>query len=99
MYYVSVYLSEPQTPGSGSCPYRAHADRRKFSQMVNNRLMTQECAPGTMFVLSKCSCDNIPTGGPAGGPMPGSNPRQESALRGKDSVRIFFLNNIRKTTG
>lgn len=59
---------------SGSCPYQAHPDKLKFTQMVNNRLMTQSCAPGTMFVLSKCSCDNIPSGG-AGAPMPGYNPR------------------------
>ncbi|KAL4222975.1 hypothetical protein ACF0H5_019016 [Mactra antiquata] len=67
--------------GSGNCPYQAHPNKFKFTQMVNNRLMTQECAPGTMFVLSKCSCDNIPSGG-VGATMPGSNPRMEVGLGG-----------------
>lgn len=84
-------IAESQTPGSGSCPYRAHPDRRKFSQTVNNRVMTQECAPGTMFVLSKCSCDNIPTGGPPGGAMPGTNPRLESTFGGGSNQLLSAL--------
>ena len=67
--------------------------------MVNNRVMTQECAPGTMFVQSKCSCDNIPQGGNGNGPMPGSNPRLESSMGGSTMIilnlRIFIGEVIR----
>jgi len=48
--------------GNGNCPYNAHPNPHKFSQIVNNREMTQDCAPGTMFDLSKCSCVNTPAG-------------------------------------
>lgn len=84
-------FSESQMSGSGACPYQAHPDRTKFSQIVNNRLMTQDCAPGTMFVLSKCSCDNIPAGATAGRPMPGSNPRLESTIRGGNNPMLENL--------
>lgn len=84
-------FSGSQVTGSGSCPYQPHPDPTKFSQVVNNRLLTQDCAPGTMFDISKCSCDNIPSGGIGGRPMPGSNPRLESAMRGGSNPMLQTL--------
>ena len=68
-------------PGSSSCPYQPHPNKFKFTQVVNNRVMTQDCAPGTMFDISKCSCVTSTNNGP--GPMPGSNRRREPAFGGK----------------
>ncbi|WAQ94949.1 TITIN-like protein [Mya arenaria] len=68
--------------GNSNCPYQAHPDRIKFTQIVNNRQMTQNCAPGTLFDVSKCSCVNAPKTSPGGGPMPGSNPRLAASFGG-----------------
>ncbi|KAH3716942.1 hypothetical protein DPMN_059676 [Dreissena polymorpha] len=64
--------------GSGSCPYQSHPNKLKFNQMVNNRMITQDCAPGTMFDLSKCSCVNAPSAAPGGGPPVGGDPRMSA---------------------
>lgn len=90
------------TADSASCPYQAHPNRLKFTQIVNDRVMTQDCAPGTMFVLSKCSCDNLPPAGTNnvnGNTLPGSNPRHDAYVPGSGSAGNPFMSILQGGTG
>ena len=86
--------------GTGNCPLSSHANQHKYTQIVNNRPIIRDCAPGTTFNQIKCACVMSSKNGAGAGramggpPRPGSNPRlqmPQSTGAGKFSIKLSLL--------